>query len=64
MRVPVTGAPDIKVTPRDGKGINFYQSDSRITMTNADVLGFVDAVVTIAQQNNAARTRNRQQDKT
>lgn len=51
MRVPVTNGPIIKVTPRDGRGITLYQNDARITMTNADVVAFVDAVITVAQAN-------------
>jgi hypothetical protein len=64
MKVAVTGAPDIRVTGRDGRGIALYQGDARVSLLNADVLALVDAIVTTAQQNNAARTRNRQQDKT
>ena len=59
MRVPVTNGPIIKVTPRDGRGITIYQNDARITMTSADVVAFVDAVVTTAMANNM-QTRSRE----
>lgn len=69
MRVPVAGAPDIRATPRDGTGLTLYQGDVRICMTNADIVDFIQAVITIAEQNaaglnsrkprKAARTRQR-----
>jgi hypothetical protein len=51
MRVEVTNGPIIRVTPRDGRGLTIYQNDARITMTNADIYEFIDACITVAQQN-------------
>lgn len=61
IRVPVTGGADIKITNRRGQGIALHQHDtrtpenregqSRIVLSNNDILALVDAIIETAQRN-------------
>jgi hypothetical protein len=56
QKVSATGSPVVRITDRDGRGMSILQGDtSRISLTNADIVDFIQAVIAIAESN-AART--------